>query len=326
MARLHVIGARRTAALGWLLGAWALLVLACAPWPRARSWALRAGGAGRAVGAGRGARPRGARSPAPRSNTLMIALGCLALGALTDRLLPWPRAPLAPAVAAVVALTADALAGTQLLMRSLLGPDPALGARFYGIGNELKSGLAVLVLAGVAALLYPAPGGRESAASPGAGALASPGRGDDGGAGVVLAVVEGSARIGAGVGGVILVSAGFAVASVMLLPGALTRRRALIVLAAPLVALVAARRAGPRDGARRRALHRQHPRRPLGRRPARRDRPPLQSRLGRAAQPRDALSSPRLRCCARCSACAPTAPAVAGRRRPALGRPRSRAG
>ena len=55
----------------------------------------------------------------------------------------------------------------------------------------------------------------------------------------MLAVVEGSARIGAGVGGVILVSAGFAVATVMLLPGALTRRRALIVLIAPVVGLVA---------------------------------------------------------------------------------------
>ena len=83
-------------------------------------------------------------------------LVCLALGALTDRLLPWPRAPLVPAVVTVVALTMDALAGTQLLMRSLLGPNPILGARFYGIGNELKSGLAVLVLAAVAAALYPA--------------------------------------------------------------------------------------------------------------------------------------------------------------------------
>ena len=50
---------------------------------------------------------------------------------------------------------ADALTGTQLLVRSLLGPDPALGVRFYGIGNELKSGLAVLVFAAVAAALYP---------------------------------------------------------------------------------------------------------------------------------------------------------------------------
>jgi hypothetical protein len=57
-------------------------------------------------------------------------------------------------------------------------------------------------------------------------------------AGIVLAIVEGSARIGAGVGGVILVSAGTAVASVMLLPGALTRRRLLVVMLAPVVGLV----------------------------------------------------------------------------------------
>ena len=56
--------------------------------------------------------------------------------------------------------------------------------------------------------------------------------------GIVLAVIEGSARIGAGVGGVILVSAGTAVATVLLVPGALTRRRALIVLISPIVGLV----------------------------------------------------------------------------------------
>ena len=60
------------------------------------------------------------------------------------------------ALATTLALLVDALAGTQLLMRSLIGPDPSLGARFYGIGNELKSGLAVLMLAAVAAALYPA--------------------------------------------------------------------------------------------------------------------------------------------------------------------------
>jgi hypothetical protein len=57
--------------------------------------------------------------------------------------------------------------------------------------------------------------------------------------GIALAIVEGSARIGAGVGGVILVSAGTAVATVMLLPGRLTRRRALIVLVSPVVGLIA---------------------------------------------------------------------------------------
>jgi hypothetical protein len=56
---------------------------------------------------------------------------------------------------------------------------------------------------------------------------------------VLLAIVEGSARIGAGVGGVILVSFAFAVATIMLAPGTLSRRRALVVLVSPVVGLVA---------------------------------------------------------------------------------------
>ena len=242
MARLHVIGERRTSVLLWLLGTWAVLVLACARWARARSLAIRAGAIG-VLWAPVVALLPAAFAASATVELLVIVLGCLALGALTDRAMPWPRAPLAPAVAAVVLLASDALAGTQLLLRSVFGPDPALGARFYGIGNELKSGLAVLGLAAIAALLYPAP--RPSAGRRQAGLRRAELRwrrravATMAGAGVVLALVEGSARIGAGVGGVILVSAGFAVASVMLLPGGLTRRRALLVLVAPPLALCA---------------------------------------------------------------------------------------
>ncbi len=231
--RLTILYARRLGALACLLAAWALLLLATRLLrrPCAQAWATRVGALAflwtpvavlvpAALEPGRGV-----------EDALLVGL-CFALGALTDRLLQWPRAPLAPAVVAVVALTADALAGTQLLIRSLLGPNPALGVRFYGIGNELKSGLAVLVLAAVAAALYPAVRGRRAATT-----IAF--------AGIVLAVIEGSARIGAGVGGVILVSAGTAVATVMLLAdpgrsaGRLTRRRALIVIASPVVGLIA---------------------------------------------------------------------------------------
>jgi hypothetical protein len=238
MDRLRVIGPRRLRALGLLLGTWALVLLCSAPWPRARSWALRAGGIG-VLWAPVVALLPAALEPSAAVEYALIALGCLGLGALTERLLPWPRAPLAPAITVLVVLVADALAGSQLLMRSLLGPDPILGARFYGIGNELKSGLAVLVLAGVAAALYPVgeldkrglPAVRPAPSRRPALAMAS--------TGVVLALVEGSAKIGAGVGGVILVSAAFAVATVLLLPGASTRRRALTVLIAPALGLVA---------------------------------------------------------------------------------------
>src|SRR6185312_7389916 len=49
---------------------------------------------------------------------------------------------------------------------------------------------------------------------------------------------EGSARIGAGVGGVILVCAGTAVTAVLLAPGAPARRRALIAIASPVAGLL----------------------------------------------------------------------------------------
>jgi hypothetical protein len=225
MGRLHVVGPRRLKALGFLLLGWVLLLLACAKRPDRRAWAMRVGGLA-VLWAPVPVLATAALEPSAPLEYAAIAISCLALGALADRLLPWPRAPIAPAVTAVVAITADALAHTQLLVRSLLGPNPILGARFYGIGNELKSALAVLVLAAVAGALHRARRGR-------AAALAFAG------AGATLAAIEGSARIGAGVGGVILVSAGFAVAAIAMLPGALTRRHALIVLLSPLVALVA---------------------------------------------------------------------------------------
>ena len=225
MARLRVISGRRLKALGFLLLGWALLALLLARRPAARAGAIRAGAIGVLWAPVAVLIPAGLE-PAAAVEYAIITVSCLALGALTVRLLAWPRAAIAPALVAVLVLAGDALAHTQLLMRSLLGPDPILGARFYGIGNELKSGLAVLVLAAVAGALYPAVRGRRAAASMIA-------------AGVVLAIVEGSARIGAGVGGVILVSGGFALATVLLLPGAQTRRRTLLVLITPLVALVA---------------------------------------------------------------------------------------
>jgi len=224
MARLRVIGGRRLSAFGFLLCGWLILLLGCAPWPAARARAVRAGALG-VLWAPVAVMIPAALAPAPAVEYVTIAVSSLALGAFTDALLPWPRAMIAPAIAAPVAIAADALAHTQLLMRSLLGPNPALGARFYGVGNELKSGLAVLVLAAVAGALYRSERGRRGVAAFVA-------------AGVVLAVIEGSARIGAGVGGVILVCAGTGVAAVMMAPGAMTRRRALIAIVSPVVGLV----------------------------------------------------------------------------------------
>ena len=225
MARLRVVGGRRLSTLGFLLAAWMLLLVLCAPWPGARARAMRVGALA-VMWAPVAVLVPAAFTPSDAAEYLTIPLVCLGLGAASDLLIPWPRAMLAPAVVGVVALTSDALAHTQLLVRSLLGPNPMLGARFYGIGNEVKSGLAVLVLAAVASALYPAARGRGPALMMIC-------------AGIVLAGIEGSARIGAGVGGVILVSAGFAVAAAALWGGAITRRRVVIVVASPVLATLA---------------------------------------------------------------------------------------
>ncbi|HXC45749.1 MAG TPA: hypothetical protein VNU24_04020 [Solirubrobacteraceae bacterium] len=237
-ARLVVIDSRRLPALGWLVLAWALLLALArlqlgrrgAPLRDARRRRLTAAamrvGAIAMLWAPVAVLLPAALEPGQAVEFALIVAVCFALGALTDLLVPWPRAPLVPAAVAVLALSVDALAGTQLLMRSLLGPSPAFGARFYGIGNELKSGLAVLVFTAVAAALYPAVRSRRAALTMSC-------------AGILLAIVEGSARIGAGVGGVILVSAGTAVATVMLLPGTLNRKRVLVVMAAPVLGLIA---------------------------------------------------------------------------------------
>ena len=70
------------------------------------------------------------------------------LRSLTDRLLPWPRSIALPAAVTVGAHVGDLVLGSGLIVRSLLGPNPLLGARFYGIGNELEITLAVATLLG----------------------------------------------------------------------------------------------------------------------------------------------------------------------------------
>ena len=108
MARLHVIGPRRLRALGFLLSAWALLLLCSAPWPRARAWAMRTGALG-LLWAPVAVLLPAALEPSAPIEFGTITLACLALGALTDLVLPWPRAPLAPAIAAILAIVLDAL-------------------------------------------------------------------------------------------------------------------------------------------------------------------------------------------------------------------------
>ncbi len=89
--------------------------------------------------------------PAQSAEVLLVMLGAPLLAALTLALLRDYRALAAAAALTVGAYAIDLLAGSPLTSLSLLGPNPGLGVRFYGIGNELEALLAVLVLAGTGA-------------------------------------------------------------------------------------------------------------------------------------------------------------------------------
>lgn len=155
---------------------------------------------------------------------VLVAGSALVLGVITDLILPWPRGPMLPAAATMVAYTVDLAMGSDLIVRSLLGPNPRFGSRFYGLGNELEAILPVIMLAGLAAVPALRQRSLRSAIAFGL-------------AGLALGVVVGSGRLGADVGGVITVGAGFAVATVLMLPGRWTWRRGVAVVAVPVLGL-----------------------------------------------------------------------------------------
>jgi hypothetical protein len=168
--------------------------------------------------------PAALGNPSRELEYLIIAFGCLGLGWLSDRLMPWPRAPLIPAIVGLSAITIDLALGSHLITRSILGPNPGYGSRFYGVGNELKSGLMVLLLAGVAAALTGRPKSKQSALI----VLAC---------GLLLGAVLGSGRLGAGVGAAFIVAGASAVAAMMMLPGRMSGKRILILILSPVIGL-----------------------------------------------------------------------------------------
>lgn len=223
--RLRVVLPRRLPALWTLMGAWVALLLAAmlVADRRGLRWALRAGPLA-VVWLPCVLLATAALAPSRTVELLLAAALALALGALTDRLVGWPRAPMVPAFAGLAVYTADLAFGSPLVIRSLLGPNPLFGARFYGIGNELEATLAALLLIAVGAALTGRGRSRAAVAAFAGGGLA-------------LALVVGAGRLGADVGGVITIGAGAAVGAALMLPGGLTRRSAALVVAAPIAGL-----------------------------------------------------------------------------------------
>jgi hypothetical protein len=174
---------------------------------------------------------------------LVLLLGAaLEAGETIERLLALLLAPLLAgatlllfrgyrALAVASGLTAlayavDLVAGSPLTSLSLLGPNPGLGVRFYGIGNELEALLAVLVTAGAGAGLA----GFAATASRRASALAFLG------VGLLAAAVFAIGRFGADVGAAIVFPVGAAVAAATV-AGRGRRPLLLAAVAAPVLVL-----------------------------------------------------------------------------------------
>jgi hypothetical protein len=225
--RMSVISERRGPVIGLSLLAWMVAFGIAVAIGRARA----AGPAVRVVGLSVVLLPLvllagAAIDPAVVSEALMAMLGAPLLAALVLALFGGYRALAVAAGATVLAYAVDAVAGSPLTSLSLLGPNPGLGVRFYGIGNELEALLAVLVVAGTgAALTGFAP--RLPARAGAVAFLAT---------GFAAAAVFAAGRFGADVGAAIVLPLG-AVVGAAVIVGGRRRSTALLVLAVPFAAL-----------------------------------------------------------------------------------------
>jgi hypothetical protein len=167
----------------------------------------------------------GALEPTRTVEQALTIAGSPLLALLTLVALSGYRALALASGVTVLAYAVDVIVGSPLTSLSLLGPNPGLGVRFYGIGNELEALLAVLVVAGTgAALTGYAP--RLPARRAAAVFLVT---------GLLAAFVFAAGRFGADVGAAIVLPLGAAAAAAAI--AARRRRTALMVVGAPLAAL-----------------------------------------------------------------------------------------
>jgi hypothetical protein len=165
----------------------------------------------------------GALAPPALVELAIVGAASAVLAVVTDGLLAWPRAIALPALVTVGAHIVDLVLGSRLIVRSLLGPNPLLGARFYGIGNELEITLAVATLLGLGAV-FSGVGTRAAVWGIGLG-------------GSLVAFLLSWGRLGADVGAALTLGLGVAAAAVYAGGRGSWRSRAAVVLGAPVLAL-----------------------------------------------------------------------------------------
>jgi hypothetical protein len=226
-ARMKVISSRRGPVIGLPIAAWLLLTLVVS----VASRGILARVAVRVLALSLVYLPLllligAALEPREVAEALLVALGAPLLAGLTLVALPGYRALAAASAATALAYAVDVIAGSPLTSLSLLGPNPGLGVRFYGIGNELEALLSVLVVAGTGAGLA----GFAVGASRRASVLAFLAFG------LVAAAVFAAGRFGADVGAAIVLPVGAAVAAAAM-AGRGRRGSLLAVLLAPIAVL-----------------------------------------------------------------------------------------
>jgi hypothetical protein len=163
--------------------------------------------------------------PGEAVEVLIVLLGAPLLAAVTLGLLGGYRALAFASALTVAAYAIDVIAGSPLTALSLIGPNPGLGVRFYGIGNELEASLTVLVVAGTGAGLT----GFAPRSSPRAAAVTFLALG------AVAAAIFAAGRFGADVGAAIVIPVGVTAAAAAI--AARRLRALLLVVAVPVLAL-----------------------------------------------------------------------------------------
>lgn len=164
--------------------------------------------------------------PGETGERFLVLLLCPMLAIATLALLRGYRALAVASGLTVLAYAVDVIVGSPLTSLSLLGPNPGLGVRFYGIGNELEALLAVLVVAGTGAGLA----GFARDGSPRAASTAFVF------VGLLAAFVFAAGRFGADVGAAIVFPVG-AIVAAMAVAGRGRRPLLLAVVAAPVAVL-----------------------------------------------------------------------------------------
>jgi hypothetical protein len=163
--------------------------------------------------------------PSRANEADLTVVGSILLAFATDRLFKWPRAPWVPVAVVLLFHGIDfAILDSKLTGESLLGSNPVYGARFFGVGNELEAVLSISALIGVGAWLCDRGIKKPALWFAGAGAL--------------LAMYLGLGRIGADVGGVVTVAAGFGTAALYVAKMRFTPLRVAGLVAIPILGLL----------------------------------------------------------------------------------------